>query len=141
MNETRETANAGMQQAIPGFDGGYRLRQGGRFHAFSQKFCIKCKIFVKKKKKSTMLPQAKRAVHPKQTPSLITDRVTPVNDTSYAVPPPEVDIASGRVEDSRSFSQKIHAVNFSVKKIKRVPCCRRRSGLQVRHQAEPGATA
>jgi hypothetical protein len=25
MSENRETANAGMQQAIPDFDGGYRL--------------------------------------------------------------------------------------------------------------------
>jgi hypothetical protein len=31
------------------------------------------------------------------------DRLIHMN---YAVPPPEVDIASGRVEDSRSFSQK-----------------------------------
>jgi hypothetical protein len=23
-----------MQQAIPGFDGGYRLRQDGKFHSF-----------------------------------------------------------------------------------------------------------
>jgi hypothetical protein len=37
MNETRETAHAGMQQAIPGFDGGYRLRQGGRFSIFFTK--------------------------------------------------------------------------------------------------------
>jgi hypothetical protein len=29
----------------------FRLRQGGRFHSFSQKFCTKCKIFVKKIKK------------------------------------------------------------------------------------------
>jgi hypothetical protein len=28
MNEKRETANTGMQQAIPGFDGGYRLLSG-----------------------------------------------------------------------------------------------------------------
>jgi hypothetical protein len=39
MSENRETANAGMQQAIPGFDGGYRLRQGGRNQSFSQNIC------------------------------------------------------------------------------------------------------
>jgi hypothetical protein len=61
---------------------------------------------------------------------------------TYVVPPPEVDIASGRVEDSRSFSQKIHTLcKFFVKKIKSVPCCRRRIGLQVWHQAETSVTA
>jgi hypothetical protein len=39
------------------------------------------------------------------------------------------DSASGRAENSRSFSQKIHNVNFFVKKKKEVPCCRRRNQL------------
>jgi hypothetical protein len=29
-------------------NGAFRLRQGGKFHSFSQKFCTLCKIFVKK---------------------------------------------------------------------------------------------
>jgi hypothetical protein len=60
MNEKRETANTGMQQAIPGFDGGYRLRQGGRNYLFSQKNSL-CEFFCEKEKKSTMLPQANPA--------------------------------------------------------------------------------
>ncbi|MFP4440928.1 MAG: hypothetical protein ACLFVO_27145 [Chloroflexaceae bacterium] len=44
MNEQRETANTGMQQAIPGFDGGYRLRPGGRFHAFHKNFAQSAKF-------------------------------------------------------------------------------------------------
>ncbi|MFP4437517.1 MAG: hypothetical protein ACLFVO_09740 [Chloroflexaceae bacterium] len=36
------------------------------------------------------------------------------------------DIAVGRTEDSRLFQKKIHVVNLFVKKIKQVPCCRRR---------------
>jgi hypothetical protein len=43
-------------------------------------------------------------------------------DTSYVVSEPEDISASGRAEESGSFSQRIHFV----KKIKRVPCCRRR---------------
>jgi hypothetical protein len=41
-----------------------------------------------------------------------------VNDTSYAVTDPEVDIASGRVEDSRSFSQKNSQSEFFYEKAK-----------------------
>jgi len=37
--------------------------------------------------------------------------------------------------------KKIHKVNFFVNKIKTVPCCRRRIGLQVWHQAKTSATA
>jgi hypothetical protein len=44
-------------QASAWTTGPIRLRQGGRSHSFSQKFCTLCKIFVKKKK-CTMLPQA-----------------------------------------------------------------------------------
>jgi hypothetical protein len=33
-------------------------------------------------------------------------RVTRVNETRYAIPSPEIDIASSRAEDSRSFSGK-----------------------------------
>jgi len=41
-----------------------------------------------------------------------------------------------------SFSQTCCTeCNMFVKKIKSVPCCRRRSGLQVWHQAETSATA
>jgi len=61
MSENRETANPGMQQAIPGFDGGYRLRQGGRFPIFIIKNLHRVQIFYDKDKKSTMLPQAKPA--------------------------------------------------------------------------------
>jgi hypothetical protein len=61
MSENRETANVGMQQAIPDFDGGYRLRQGGRNQSVSQNICTMCKCFVKNKK-STMLPQANPAI-------------------------------------------------------------------------------
>jgi hypothetical protein len=35
-------------QVIAWMNGPIRLRQGGRFHSFSQKFCTSCKIFVKK---------------------------------------------------------------------------------------------
>jgi hypothetical protein len=68
MNEIRETATAARYPAIPHVAGDIapfdyaqgRLRQGGRFSSFSQKFCTLCNIFVKKKKR-TMLPQANRA--------------------------------------------------------------------------------
>jgi hypothetical protein len=46
-------------------------------------------------------------------------RVTPVIYTRYAVPPLEVDIASGRVEDSRSFSQKNSQSEFFCEKDKK----------------------
>jgi hypothetical protein len=59
MSEQRETANAGMQQVIPGFDGRYRFQQGERF-LLLQKFCTLCKISVTKDKRCTMLPQANR---------------------------------------------------------------------------------
>jgi hypothetical protein len=95
-----------------------------------------------------MLPQAKPGLYRAQTPNLITHRVTRVIDTRYAV----VDLA-GVCRDNRPDSppagwkildllhKKIHRVNFFVQKIKSIPCCRRRSGLQVWHQAETSATA
>ncbi|GEM_PF-5642010 len=56
-----------------------------------------------------------------------------INYTSYAVSPLDVDIASIRVEDSRSFSQNCGSESHNfVKKDKTVPrCCRRNrhSGL------------
>jgi hypothetical protein len=51
------------------------------------------------------------------------------------------DIASGREEKTRSFSQKNSRREFFCEKDKKVPCCRRRSGLQIWHQAETSATA
>jgi hypothetical protein len=54
------------------------------------------------------------------------------------------DYAQGRLRQggrSHSFSQKNSLSEFFVKKINRVPCCRRRIGLQVWHQAETSATA
>jgi hypothetical protein len=51
------------------------------------------------------------------------------------------DIASGREEKTRSFSQKNSRHEFFCEKDKKVPCCRRRSGLQIWHQAETSATA
>jgi hypothetical protein len=63
------------------------------------------------------------------------NRVTPVIYTTYAIPPPEVDIApfddaQGRLRQGGrfySFSQKCCTeCNIFVKKIKSVPCCRRR---------------
>jgi hypothetical protein len=57
-----------------------RLRQGGRFHAFAQKCCTKCNIFVQKKKR-TMLPQAV-CVSSGETISLIVHRVSRVSDNS-----------------------------------------------------------
>jgi hypothetical protein len=49
MNEKRETANTGMQQAIPGFDGGYRpiRRRSGQAPAGRKKpdlFHKKCSL-------------------------------------------------------------------------------------------------
>jgi hypothetical protein len=60
---------------------------------------------------------------------------TPFSDSllryrSYAITPWETGFASGRAEDSRSFSQKCCSQsNIFVKKNKNVPRCRRRIGL------------
>jgi hypothetical protein len=51
--------------------------------------------------------------------------------TSYAVPSPEVDIASGRAEDSRSFSQKTSQRNFFVKKKKTYHAAAGESGFHL----------
>jgi hypothetical protein len=51
------------------------------------------------------------------------------NKTTYTVTPLEGAIASGRVEETFLFSQKICTMcKFFVKKDKNVPCCRRRVG-------------
>jgi hypothetical protein len=58
MSEKHKPAGAAMDPAIPRLAGDSapfddaqgRLRQGGRFHSFSQKICTQCKFFVKKKK-------------------------------------------------------------------------------------------
>jgi hypothetical protein len=57
------------------------------------------------------------------------------------LPEQMIRFASGRAEDSRSFSQKNSLCEFFCEKDKQVPCCRRRSGLQVWHQAETSTTA
>jgi hypothetical protein len=44
---------------------------------------------------------------------------------NYAIPPPEVDLASGRAEETIFFT-KNSLREFFVKKIDQVPCCRRR---------------
>jgi hypothetical protein len=54
---------------------------------------------------------------------------TVFNNTSCVVTDLAEHFASGRVEDSMLFHKKIPNVNFFVKKIKKVPCCRRRIGL------------
>ncbi len=56
-----------------------------------------------------------------------TDRVSPVSNTSYAVTNLKGNFASGRAEQTRSFSRNSgsKSQNF-VKKIDHVPCCRRR---------------
>jgi hypothetical protein len=61
---------------------------------------------------------------------IILHEILPVIHTSYAVTNPEGNLASGRAEDPKSFSQKIYRqCKFFVKKDKSVPCCRRRSRL------------
>jgi hypothetical protein len=139
MNEKRETANTGMQQAIPGFDGDIapfddaqgRLRQGGRFQSFSQKNSLS-DFFVKKEKQ---VPCCRRRIGlpPGQTSGLHAHRVNPVNDTSYAV----VDLA-GACRDNRPdsppagwngtffFIKMLHCVQRFYEKEIKVPCCRRR---------------
>jgi hypothetical protein len=69
MSETRQTAHAGMQQAIPGFDGGYRpIRRrsgqapaGRKIPCFFTKMLHNVQHFCEKDKTCPMLPQANRA--------------------------------------------------------------------------------
>jgi hypothetical protein len=68
MSEQRETATAAMQQAIPGFDGGYRpIRRrsgqapaGRKIYSFSQKHSQR-ECFCEKDRSRTTLPLANRA--------------------------------------------------------------------------------
>jgi hypothetical protein len=82
-----------------------RLRQGGRNQIFFTNIWLAEPNVREKDKKSTMLPQANR-LSSDDTSRLNAHRVTRVNNRSYAVPPPEVDIASGRAEDSIFFHKK-----------------------------------
>jgi hypothetical protein len=92
MNETCETANAAMYPAIPRLAGDIapfdyaqgRLRQGGRFHAFSQKICTECKFFVKK---LDHVPRCHRRIGPfiQADAWSGTDHVTPVMNRTDAV--------------------------------------------------------
>jgi hypothetical protein len=67
MNEKRETANTGMQQAIPGFDGGYRpiRRRSGQAPAgvkipcFFTKSLHKVQTFCEKDKR---VPRCRRRI-------------------------------------------------------------------------------
>jgi hypothetical protein len=77
-------------------------------------------------------------------------RETANTDMQQAIPGLTGDIApfddaQGRLRQggrNHLFSQKICIqCKFFVKKDQKVPCCRRRIGLQVWHQAETSATA
>ncbi len=125
MSETRETVNADAGSGDPASGGGYRLRQGGRFHSFSQKKSH-CEFFCEKGKKAPCC--RRRFCHsPGEMPGLMNDRVSRVNNTTYAVAHPKGNFASGRAEDSILFHKILHIVQNFVKKIHKVPCCRRRN--------------
>jgi len=62
MSENRESANAAMDQAIPRLAGERASGRAEKTRSFSQKNS-RCEFFCEKEK-STMLPQAHRAVHP-----------------------------------------------------------------------------
>jgi hypothetical protein len=63
MNETRETAHAGMQQAIPRLAGDIAAGRAEDPILLHKKFAP-CANFLCKRKNSTMLPQANRAIRP-----------------------------------------------------------------------------
>jgi len=143
-----------IRHALRGYEPGKksRLRQGGRLHSFSQNICTTCKCFVKKKKQ---VPCCRRRSRPlgKYVSYLNAHRVSRVirhalrgagldherremneqrETTSaamrYVILCLTMDSASGRVKDSLLFHKKSRCECF-VKKIKSVPCCRRRIGL------------
>jgi hypothetical protein len=82
MNEQRETANTGMQQAIPGFDGGYRpIRlcsgQAPAGRKTPDLFLQKSqRDFGGKRYKGTMLPQAHLAFGSGTRPELAGPRTS-----------------------------------------------------------------
>ncbi len=143
MSEQRETATAAMQQAIPGFDGGYRpIRRrsgqapaGRKIYSFSQKCCTLCNIFVKK---TDHVPRCRWRIGlpPGQMSSLCPHRVTRVSNRSRAVGSkpgvcldnrPDSPAAGHKKPDL--FHKNIHTVNVFVKKTDHVPRCRWRIGL------------
>jgi len=75
-----------------------------------------------------MLPQANRA-STLSNAWFGTDRVTRVNYGSYVVTELKENCVSGRAEDSMLFHKKLHKVQLFVKKIEKVPRCRRRVGF------------
>jgi len=85
---------------------------------FAQNICTKCKCFVQK---NGFFRYAEGG-----TIFQVSDCVTPVIHTSYAVTNPKRNFASGRVEDSVFFTEMLHIVQHFCEKDKRIPCCRRR---------------
>jgi hypothetical protein len=88
-----------------------RRRPGGTGHPFAQTCGSQSHMFVQKINKYPAVA-SESSVHLVKRSICMSTAELLLYDRRYTVPPPEVAIASGRVEDYRSLSQKIHKVNF-----------------------------
>ncbi len=111
----------------PVFGVSYRLRQGGRDPIFLAKKCTTC-IFLQERKKGVPCCRRRFCRSPGETPGLHSNRVTRVNDRSYAVPRERSFAPPAGRKILFFFTKNLHVVQIFCEKDKRVPCCRRQIG-------------